>query len=758
MKLLDKLRESLARTLRVPEGQAPPVAIVWTDATGEWCSLAPMLRTAMPEFFTWGDYRPEERMGPGIWLKCIVDRTLPAAPALDTTPILYLPNVSRQTLRAAADCPPQWAPLIELQYRGRVWHQSNGRDWTVAAFLTSNEGLGLEIAQDKRTEEAIARNLPLLVEVDINTLVGRRLDADDFDRLSVSDPIRDLLQWLNAPERFEQSQADRWVAFRNRCQSEFGIDSDDGPDTAIKAIAEGEPALDSVWLRFCESPTAYPGFVKLLRTPGSLAIDEARNPAINESEEGELRKALDGLAGLDQATAAANVKALEARHGTRRAWVWARSGQSPWAMALEPLVTLAKLSKSPIGGATVEAAAAAYAADGYLCDWAALDALSRFRETSSEAATMKRVVQVLYEPWLDASARHFQELVRKAGKLTVSPVPFEHDICTLFIDGLRFDIGAAIALELEQRGLIARLGFRFSPLPTVTATAKAAVMTVSGQLHGASAEDFTPLLGIKPATAPVLRRALSERGVEIFEDSEMRFPSGAASGGWAEFGALDSYGHAHPDDLAARAKIEVVNAADHVKQLLDSGWKKVRVVTDHGWLLLPKGLPKVDLPAYLTATKWARCALVKADAAVPSYPWHWNPEIRITSPHGIASFWSGDKYAHGGVSLQECVVPEIVVEQGLAAVRASIISVDWRGMRCRVKVDSNDPAVRVDLRTNWKQPGTSIVAALKAVGSSGEVNLVVVDDRHEGAAASVIVIDSGGAVLSQRTTSVGEKE
>lgn len=35
------------------------------------------------------------------------------------------------------------------------------------AFLTSNEGLGLEIAQDKRTEEAIGRNLPLLVDVDM---------------------------------------------------------------------------------------------------------------------------------------------------------------------------------------------------------------------------------------------------------------------------------------------------------------------------------------------------------------------------------------------------------------------------------------------------------------------------------------------------------------------------------------------------------------------------------------------------------------
>ena len=67
-------------------------------------------------------------------------------------------------------------------------------------------------------------------------------------------------------------------------------------------------------------------------------------------------------------------------------------------------------------------------------------------------------------------------------------------------------------------------------------------------------------------------------------------------------------------------------------------------------------------------------------------------------------------------------------------------------MRCKVKVDSNDRTVRVDLRTNWKQAGSSIVAAAKEVGSSGEVSLVVENDRHEGAAAMVVVIDSGGAV------------
>jgi len=758
MKLLDRLRESIAKSLRVPEGQSAPAAIIWTDATGEWSSLAPMLRVLMPEFFTIGEYRPEDRTGPAIWLKCIVDRTLPEAPPPGTTPVLYLPNVSRQTLRAAVDCPAQWAPLIELQYRGRVWHQSNGRDWTVMAFLVSAEGLSLDVAQDRRTEEALGRALPLLADIDVSPLAGRRLDADDFDRLSVADPVRDLLQWLNAPERFEQTQAGRWVAFRNRCESEFLFDPADGPDVAIRAIAEGHQSLDPVWFRFCESPAAYPGVAKLLRSPATLAIDASRNPAINESDEAELKKALEGVHGLDQAAAAAKILALEAQHGQRRSWVWARIEQSPWAMGLEPLVALAKLSKSAIGGATVAAAAAVYSTDGYRCDQAALDALSRFRETTSDAVIMKRATRALYEPWLDASARHFQDLVRKAGKPASPPVVGERDVCVLFVDGLRFDVGAALAGELEQRGLITKLGFRLSTLPTVTATAKPAVMKISGELHGGnSGEDFAPFLGIKPATAPVLREAMAQTGVEVLAGAETRFPSGGDAGGWAEFGQIDAYGHAHPDDLPARVQTEVMNAADRIMQLLEAGWKKVRVVTDHGWLLMPEGLPKVELPAYLAATKWSRCAVVKGDAAVPSYPWHWNADVRIASPPGIASFRAGEKYAHGGVSLQECVVPEIVVERGVEAVRASIVAVDWRGMRCKVKVDSNDPAVRVDLRTNWKQAGSTIVAAVKEVGSSGEVSLVVEDDRHEGAAAVVVVIDSGGAILGQKSTSVGEK-
>ena len=49
-------------------------------------------------------------------------------------PILYLPGVSRQELRAVAECPPALMPLAELQYRGAFWSQVNHKDWTVLAW------------------------------------------------------------------------------------------------------------------------------------------------------------------------------------------------------------------------------------------------------------------------------------------------------------------------------------------------------------------------------------------------------------------------------------------------------------------------------------------------------------------------------------------------------------------------------------------------------------------------------------------------
>lgn len=110
---------------------------------------------------------------------------------------------------------------------------------------------------------------------------------------------------------------------------------------------------------------------------------------------------------------------------------------------------------------------------------------------------------------------------------------------------------------------------------------------------------------------------------------------------------------------------------------------------DHGWMLVPGGMKKIDLPASLVGSKWARAAMVKGQTApnVPVFPWFWNPQVLVASPPGAGSFIAGVEYAHGGVSLQECVIPEIIAERGVDTSRASIGEIKWVRLIRRISVN-----------------------------------------------------------------------
>ena len=661
-------------------------------------------------------------------------------------------------------------PLIELQYRGGVWHQRNGRDWTVEAFLTSDDALALDIARDGRTRDAMLRALPLLAQEPITTLRGRRLEADDFDRLAIGDPVRDLLTWMSDARAFEErSDAGRWSTFRDVCVREFGFDPDtDGVRAAADALIEGGGKWDEVWQRFCDAPRLYPGVSNALRAarPKDLLglIDLSRRPSLNEDQEDKLRKELESVAELPHAKACDKVATLDEEHKERRGWVWAQIGESPFALALDPLGRLARAAKRTLGGTSAEALTSDYVAEGWRCDLSAIEALASLKP-GAEHNLISKLVRALYEPWLDCSARRFQELLSAdgadLGKLATG-VDAEADTCVLFTDGLRFDLGMLLQERLESRGIKTRLSHRIAPFPTVTATAKPLASPAHSACAGGSdAEDFYPLVSDngKQANTARLRDAMARQGVEILEDGETSMAVGSEAGAWTELGKIDSLGHSLDAALVRQINPEIESIVDRINALLSAGWTKVRVVTDHGWLLLPGGLPKVELPPYLVETKWARCAAVKGGStpSVPTYSWYWNPLLQIASPPGIGAFRVNVEYTHGGVSLQECVVPDLIVERGEAAISASIKEINWRGMRCRVSVDTNASGISADLRLNWKQAESSIAAASKELNETGDASLAVSDDSHEGAAASVVVFDQTGRVLDYKPTTVGEE-
>ena len=296
---------------------------------------------------------------------------------------------------------------------------------------------------------------------------------------------------------------------------------------------------------------------------------------------------------------------LDNEHKERRSWVWAQLGESPYAVALEPLGKLGKAAKTSLGGATAEAMAADYAAQGWLCDRAAMDALSRLKQ-GGENALVTRVARALYEPWLDRSARRFQELLSAPGvdprKLTASVVA-ERDVCVRFADGLRFDVGCVLQERLEAQGFRVRMSHRIAPIPTVTATAKSVASPAHNSCSGkADAEDFAPVItsSNQPATASRLRDAMARAGVEILDSEQSSMAVSNKGGGWTETSKLDTLGHSLNALLVRQIDPEIDALMDRISALLNAGWSRVRVVTDHGWLLLPGGLPKVDLSPHLS--------------------------------------------------------------------------------------------------------------------------------------------------------------
>jgi hypothetical protein len=761
--LIAKLREQAQGS----EFEAAPVAILWPDADRDWLPLIPTLQSLMPELFCLGPYAPPEKSGPAIWLRCVVDRVLVDVPVPENAvPVIYLPGVLRQELRQGSECRAAWQPLIELQFRGKVWHHSNGRDWTVEAFASSV--FQLDIRRDERTREALRNALPELVDMNLDGLRDRHLEAEDFYQLSTPDAVRELLLWMHDPAAFQQTHnGNQQTSFRAQCRAKFGFDpGNDTPSDAAALLVSNGAAWGPVWQRFCENPRLYAGVSRLLRQSGiqpdekaPLFSDRSRFPGINEQAEKKLLKELEAAADQPQAESATRVLRLEVEHAPRRNWVWAQLGESPLALALESLAELARETVKPLTGTTAESIAEYYAADGWRCDRAAMKAIAGVT-VNAHIAAIHGVVRSLYQPWLDHAARRLQDLVAKQDwAKRVLPLLAENRTLILFADGLRMDVGRMVQANLETRGLHVNFNHRFAPVPSVTPTAKPVASPAADAIIGLETDgDFCPSWKTtgQQVNAPRLREELSARGMTIVDPTESVGPAGDQAG-WVEFGQIDQRGHSMGAELAAHLEQEVSRLGAFVAELLEAGWQRVRIVTDHGWLLLPGGLPKVVIPPSVVETKWSRCALVSGESRpdVPVYPWHWNPYVRIATPPGIGAFKASTEYSHGGVSPQELIVPDMTVQQGADSMTASIVQVQWRGMRCRVRVKTNDPQARVDIRTNASRPESSVVANVREIGADGEVSLAASDEK-EGDSATVVVIDRTGRVLGRQNTTIGE--
>lgn len=746
-----------------------PVALLWPDEGRQWQPVVERVAQRLP-LLTLGEFEPEVNQGPAYWVRCVVAGTVDAD-LPDGIPIVYLPGVARSGLRAVDSCPSHLAPIAELQYRSQWFSHPNGRDWTPWALLShADRGLDLRIVDSVETVSALQLAFGRVLDERMDRLERLVLDADFFHDLVNPDPIRSLLGWLDDPTGFRSRvDAAEWQAFLQQCKMDFGFDPAlDGEITAARKLGQRHGKWGEAWRRFVDTPERYSGVPEQLRKARpqeQLALGEASHsdawPQDNEMAEGELRKFLRDFEALTAEGARKEGARLDVEHAWRRGTVWADLDQAPLAFAVEQLSTLAELTAQPLAADGLAQLVEDQVKRGWRADDAALRALGAVG-TGADRQAVGAAVAAMYRPWLDEGARSLQAIVGPMANAHTyeagAAVSGAAGTVTVFVDGLRLDIAHRVHERLVAVGLHVEASTSLAALPTVTQTAKPAlvpipdgVLTAGPDLHPSNA-----VTGTK-ASIQVLRSLMTEHGVQVLGPIDTGDPTGA---GWAEAGELDHRGHDVGIRLVDHLDEEVDRIVGRIRELLDAGWQRVEVVTDHGWILLPGGLEKVDLPPATTVVKKGRCARLKEGAVVeaPTVPWFWDPDVRIAIAPGIACFEAGKEYEHGGVSPQECIVPRLTVTVGAVPTATGgpeITKVKWMGLLCRIELTGAGAGVKADLRARPANPKTSIAEEAKETFSTGRVSLVVPDEEHEGERVHLVLVDPDGQILVQREVIVG---
>lgn len=760
-----------------PEVQVAPSCILWPDKDRQWEAVIPRLQSELGELLVLGEYAPGNRAGPAIWLRCVIDGKAPDMTLpVDRVPVFYLPGVSRQDLRAIEDCPDLLKPLAELQYRGVIWSQANAKDWTIMAFLKSGQGgLALDVAQDNDARNAMQLALYRLLDEELELLKGKRLDKDYFNTLLTGgDPVRDLLQWLDLGDAFRESRGENeWKAFVQVCKSQMGFDPQlQGVLEGARRLASRQGPWQAVWDRFREAPKRYPHIPDRIRASGEPAVDlfasEASAggwPQWNEDQERALQRDLKALAGFAPHEARIRIVDLDKQHAGRRETVWAELGQAPLALAVKHLRLAAEATQSGLTAGAIPDVQARYANEGWLADDAVLSALACI-DKAADFDAVSAVIRAIYLPWLEDAARYLQKLVGEAGYpggtiTSAKAFSAAKGECVLFVDGLRFDAARRLSAALETRGCQVAEAMRWAALPSVTATGKAAASPVRTKISGADdCDDFEPCVAATGQSLKGgyhLKKLLNDNHWKVLDRTENGDGQGNA---WCEFGDIDSEGHARGWKLAKHIDPLLAEIAERIGALLAAGWNSVRVVTDHGWLLMPGKLPMIQMAKDLTDNKWGRCASIKPGASTGErlYPWFWNPHQQFALADGVSCYGKSADYNHGGLSLQECLTLDLVVTRsGSASARqvAEVTDIAWKGLRCTVAVDGQYANLSLDIRTQAGDPASSVVVSVKPLKDNGTASVVVENEALQGRTAFLVLLSATGELVAEADTVIG---
>jgi hypothetical protein len=767
--LLEHIKHSIELSKQYNSNQVTaPNVILWPDPESQWISIIDVLRQEIPAFLTLGDYKPEVKQGPAIWIKCMVDKTLPEADwEKDTIPVIYMPGISKADFRKIEDAPNFLQPLMEYQFTGNLWLQENGKEWTILAFAQNVEqGMGLEVAKDNATKEALIKSLPDIVH-EKAAFFRKKIDADFLNELLVPQVIPNLLKWIEGGDNaLAFLSLDQKEAFKDVVKSQYRLNLDYSLVLDfVKNIGTQKDPWHTVWQYFANAPHKYPKLIGFLEqaTPtdlgsGLFKIPEDSWPPVNKQKEEELNLAILKLKKKEPKFALEKLEKLFTVNKSRLDWVWTELGKSPFAVALPRMIELARHSLQTYDTSSISSLSKYYKTEGYKVD-EVLRRLFLISDSKEYKDAILVITDIFYRPWLEKLTNRFQELVQtnpdeivdNNSRETITKASF-----ILFVDAFRYDIALSFLGQLSNR-FEYDIQQIWSAIPSLTPTSKPSVSPIVSSIDKESGiNSFQPNLKTgNPLTHYYFKSELKNKGINfINSESEISDPTQHY---WMEIGDIDEKGHQEQAAMLRRVPQLLSELKDTINRISEKGIKEITIVTDHGWLLLPGGLPKAKLHKDLVETRWGRCAELKEGVTTDllQLPWTWNPNIFIAYAPGISFFKKNEEYAHGGISIQECLTPliSIKVKTLKASVKAFIDSFKWTGMRLQVITTAADEDYSIDIRTKRNDTNSSILLGKPKFYEN--TWKIMVDSDYEGQACHLVLMNKEGIIVDSKLIEVG---
>jgi hypothetical protein len=744
-----------------------PEVILWPDPESQWASIIPELQKTHPALLIYGIYDPIKNQGPAIWIKCMVAQMLPEAKwEKAETPIIYLPGIAKNDLKNVENAGLDFQPLIEYQYTGTVFTQENGREWTISAIIQNpSNGLGLKIAQDVATKEALKKVLPSIFE-DPEVLLDRPvIDSTFLNNQLFPNIISNILKWMCKGDTAiaVMDQGSKEVFF-SLSKSEYDFEPD---HKNIKAIAEKlgsqRNSWKHVWQHYINAPHRYPEIEELLRLAkpadlgtGMFAFPEESWPQVNEAKEDQLRESFISISKLPKKDVLPTLNALAIDQDVRKNWVWAELGYAPLLNSLPHILKMTEQALVSYPSSSIDDLKDYYIKEGYIVDQSMRQSFAAVK-TEKEKLVIKSLITEIYKHWLEAITQKFQTLVEKdASIFTGQKAIVESESYVLFVDAFRYELAEEFTKRLKCSGFNAELTTSWSAIPSVTPTAKPNVSPIAPVVSTSSIiNEFRPQLQSgKDLQTQAFRDSLTANNYNFIAKSSDIIPGKSS---WQEIGDIDTKGHQEQSAMVKRVEELFEKVLEVIEVAFQRGVKRIKIVTDHGWLLLPGGLPKTQLNAGLTETRWGRCALIKegASTGLLHLPWRWNPAIFIAYAPGISFFKVNEEYAHGGISIHECLVPVLLIENKNAGVIAGEIkSVKWVNLKCTIITNELPDGCSIDIRTKYNDPNTSIVLSKNKTLKDNTVFLMV-EDSAEYQSATIVLSDEKERIIDKKPTTVG---